>query len=81
MKVYELIQELCQYDADADVHFRVAAEFEVAAEFDHDSTVEVDGVDQDVTVKVNFDDNVELDEIVNRRNITVANDVTIKLVY
>lgn len=56
MTVYELIQELAQYDADDDVEFRVEAEF------DCDVDVDLEGGETQ-TVEAEFDDTVSLDEI------------------
>lgn len=61
MKVYELIQELSNYNADTEVRFHVNGEFEtdVEAEFDRDDEDDV----QDVTVTAEIDDDVEFEDI------------------
>ena len=61
MKVYELIQELSNYNADTEVRFKVSAEFDtdVEAEFDREDENDI----QEVTVTAEFDDNVDFDDI------------------
>lgn len=74
MTVYELIQELCQYDADAKVSFEVLADFKYDAEFDRDK--------EDIQeVDISFNESVELDEIKERRYITTPNEVVVRLQY
>ncbi len=56
MTVYELIQELAQYDADDEIEFRAELEF--------DCDVDVDlGGEETQTVEAEFDDTVSLDEV------------------
>lgn len=61
MKVYEMIQTLAKYDADAEVHFHADFEYSVDAEakFDRDNPDDV----QDVTIDAEFDDDLELKEV------------------
>ena len=61
MTVYELIQELSNYNADTEVRFKVRAEFDtdVEAEFDREDENDI----QEVTVTAEFDDNVDFDDI------------------
>lgn len=61
MTVYELIQELSNYNADTEVRFKVSAEFntDVEAEFDREDENDI----QEVTVTAEFDDNVDFDDI------------------
>lgn len=65
MKVYELIQELAQYDADKEMEFRFVTKFDadVKAEFDRESEDDI----QEVTVEVSFDDIIEYDYLDNNR--------------
>lgn len=60
MTVYELIQELSQYNADTEVKFRCEAEYDidVESEFDRESGNNT----QEVTVIASFDD-VDSDDI------------------
>lgn len=62
MKVYELIQELAQFDANDKVNFRVKAKFDtdVIAEFNRDD----ENDEQEVTVMAEFNDYVDFNEIV-----------------
>ena len=61
MTVYELIQELSNYNADTEVRFKVNAEFntDVEAEFDREDENDI----QEVTVTAEFDDNVDFYDI------------------
>ena len=61
MTVYELIQELSQYNADTEVRFKVSAEFntDVEAEFDREDENDV----QEVTVTAEFDDYVDFEYV------------------
>ena len=61
MTVYELIQELTQFDANADVNFKVRAKFDtdVIAEFDRDN----ENDEQEVLVMAEFNDYVDFNEI------------------
>lgn len=61
MTVYELVQELVQYDADAEVRFNVKGkmDFDTFAEFDRED----ENDQQEVTVTVDIDDRFEFDYI------------------
>lgn len=61
MRVYELIQELSQYNADTEVRFHCNAEYDtdVEAKFDRENEDDV----QEVTVTAVFDDDVDFDDI------------------
>lgn len=61
MTVYELIQELSQYNADTEVKFHCEAEYDtyVEAEFDRENEDDT----QEVTVTASFDDEVDFDGI------------------
>ena len=61
MTVYELVQELVQYDADAEVRFNVRGQmdFDTLAEFDRED----ENDQQEVTVTVDIDDRFEFDYI------------------
>ncbi len=63
MKVYELIQELTRYNADDEVQFHVTAKYsaDVEAEFDREDENDT----QDVTVDVEFDEDVEFENMSN----------------
>lgn len=78
MRVYELIQELSRYSADTEVKFHVNAKYstDIEAEFDRDSEDDV----QEVIVDVEFDDDVEIEEIDDREN-KVFRDIVINLKY
>lgn len=78
MTVYELIQELVQFDANADVNFRVKAKFDtdVIAEFNRGD----ENDEQEVTVKAEFNDYVDFDEIEPGMRYS-QEEVTIKLEY
>lgn len=79
MKVYELIQELSRFEADTEVKFHVKAKFDtdVQAEFDRENEDDV----QDVTVDVEFDEDVNFEDIEdNERNIYIP-EITINLEY
>ena len=60
MTVYELIQELSQYNADTEVKFNFKGDFEadVKATFDRDSEDD----EQEVTAKIEFDDNLDYED-------------------
>lgn len=62
MTVYELIQELVQFDANAQVNFRVRAKFDtdVIAKFDRNDESD----EQEVLVMAEFNDYVDFNEIV-----------------
>lgn len=57
MTVYELIQELAQYDADAEIKFNVKGnlDFDTVVEFDREN----EDNEQNVTVNVDLDDRFE----------------------
>lgn len=61
MTVYELIQELSQYNADTEVKFHCNAEYDtdVEAEFDRENKDNA----QEVTVTASFDEDVDFDDI------------------
>ena len=61
MTVYELIQELSNYNADTEVRFKVSAEFDtdVEAEFDREDENDI----QEVTVTAEFDDYVDFEDV------------------
>ena len=61
MTVYELIQELSQYNADTEVKFHCEAEYDtdVEAEFDREN----ENNTQEVTVTASFNDDVDFDDI------------------
>lgn len=61
MTVYELIQELSNYNADTEIRFHCNGEFntDVEAEFDRDDEDDV----QDVTVTAEIDNDVEFEDI------------------
>lgn len=63
MTVYELIQELSQYNADTEVKFNFKGNFEsdVKATFDRSSEDD----EQEVTAEVEFDDNLDYEDISN----------------
>lgn len=79
MKVYELIQELAQYEADTEVRFHVKAKFDtdVEAEFDRDNEDDT----QTVTVTAEFDEDVDFDDISDYANHRYNPDITINLEY
>ena len=78
MKVYELIQQLSQFNADTEVEFHVEAKFDadVKAEFDRDDEDDT----QEVTVTVEFDDDVYFGDIDNNEG-SICPNVTINLEY
>ena len=61
MRVYELIQELSRYSADTEVKFHVNAKYsaDIEVEFDRENEDNT----QEVTADVEFDDDVEIEEI------------------
>ena len=79
MKVYELIHELSQYNADAEVRFKVNAEFDtdVEAEFDREDENDI----QEVTVTAEFDDYVDFDDIYDRERDRYNPCIEINLEY
>lgn len=78
MRVYQLIQELSRYSADTEVKFHVKAEYstDIEAQFDRESEDDV----QEVIVDVEFDDDVEIEEIEDREN-RAFRDIVINLKY
>lgn len=76
MTVYEIIQKLSEFDANDDVKFCFAGNFEadVTAEFDRDN--EDNG--QEVTVDVKFDDTLTFEDIHKKY---FENEVCIDLTY
>lgn len=79
MTVYELIQELSQYEADTEVRFHVEAEFntDVEAEFDRNDESDI----QEVTVTAEFDEDVGFDEIKDNEGSIYHPIITINLTY
>jgi len=78
MKVYELIQQLSKFNADTEVEFHVEAKFDadVEAEFDRDDEDDT----QEVTVTVEFNDDVDFCDINNNEG-SICPNVTINLEY
>lgn len=78
MRVYELIQELSRYSADTEVKFHVNAKYsaDIEVEFDRENEDNT----QEVTADVEFDDDVEIEEIDDREN-KVFRDIVINLKY
>lgn len=74
MTVYELIQELTQFDANKKIEFRFEAKFDtdVKAEFNRDSEDDI----QEVTVEASFDDTIEYydlnDDKWNKNNVIMT---------
>lgn len=64
MTVYELIQELSKYNADDEVEFHVKAKYSdyIEAEFDRDNEDDI----QEVTVDLDFDEDVEYDGMMQK---------------
>ena len=79
MTVYELIQELSNYNADTEVRFKVNAEFDtdVEAEFDREDENDT----QTVTVTAEFDDYVEFDDIYDHERDRYRHCIEIDLEY
>lgn len=79
MKVYELIQELTQFKPDTEVIFHVRARFDtdVEAEFNRESEDDT----QEVTVPINFDEDVDFYDIKNHEGNMFHPDVTINFEY
>lgn len=61
MKVYELIQELSQYNADTEVRFNFKGNFEADVKATFDRSSEDD--EQEVTAEVEFDDYLDYEDI------------------
>lgn len=61
MTVYELIQELSQYNADTEVRFHCEAEYDTDVEAEFDRGNEDDT--QEVTVTASFNDDVDFNDI------------------
>ena len=78
MTVYELIQELSKYKPNTKITFHVKAKYiyDVEAEFDRENENDV----QDVTVDIEFDEDVDYDDIDDRED-RVFGDVVINLTY
>ena len=78
MKVYELIQQLTKFNADTEVEFHVKAKFDadVEAEFDRDDEDDT----QEVTVTVEFNDDVDFCDIDNNEG-SICPNATINLEY
>ena len=78
MTVYELIQELAQFDANAEVNFKVRAKFDtdVIAEFDRNNEDD----EQEVLVMAEFNDYVDFDGIEPGMRYS-QEEVTINLEY
>lgn len=76
MKVYELIQELAQYDADTEVRFHIDTSLDVHADFDRDNENDT----QEVTVDI--DEDFEFDDIDDHENTRYGNKyIQINLTY
>lgn len=78
MKVYGLTQQLSKFNADTEVEFHVKAKFDadVEAEFDRDDEDDT----QEVTVTVEFNDDVDFCDIDNNEG-SICPNVTINLEY
>lgn len=61
MKVYEMIQELCGFDAEAEV------EFYVKGQVDKNAIVDLNGEEEQI-VTVDFDESCYYEEIKNEKN-------------
>ena len=80
MTVYELIQELSQYNADTEVVFHCEAVYDtdVEAEFDREDENDI----QEVTVSAEFDEDVAYEGIwASKLVIAGAPPIVIKLAY
>lgn len=66
MTVYELIQELSQYNAERQVRFHVDADLDIDVEAKFDRNDENDI--QDVTVTADIDEDFEFDDISDYEN-------------
>ena len=79
MTVYELIQELSEFDADTEVEFHVNAKFntDVEAEFDRENEDDT----QEVTVTAEFDEDVDFYEINDNEGRIYRPNITINLEY
>ena len=79
MTVYELIQELSNYNADTEVRFKVSAEFDtdVEAEFDREDENDT----QTVTVTAEFEDNVDFEDISDHERYSYRPYIEINLEY
>lgn len=66
MTVYELIQELSQYNAETQVRFHVDADLDIDVEAQFDRNNENDT--QDVTVTADIDEDFEFDDISDYEN-------------
>lgn len=61
MRVYELIQELSQYNADTEVRFNFKGKFGIDVKATFDRSSEDD--EQEVTAEVKFDDYLDYENI------------------
>ena len=61
MTVYELIQELSQYNSDTEVRFNFKGKFEADVKATFDRSSEDD--EQEVTAEVEFDDYLDYEDI------------------
>jgi len=79
MKVYELIQELSQFNAETEIKFKADINFDVdvKATFDRDNENDI----QEVTVNAEFDDLLDYDDIINNQNKSWDKNITIVLTY
>lgn len=78
MTVYEMIQKLSKYKADAEVRFHVEANFDTDIEALFDRNNESDT--QSLVANVTFDDYVGFDEV-HRSYYHDDNEITIDLKY
>jgi len=79
MKVYELIQELTQYNPNTEVDFHVKADLDVNVEATFDRSNENDT--QDVTVTARIDDDFSFDDIEDNERFRYHPNITINLEY
>lgn len=79
MTVYDLIQELSQYNADTEVEFHCKAVYDtdVEAEFDRDDEDDI----QEVTVSAEFDEDVSCDGIHECKSVIGTPHIVIDLKY
>ena len=78
MKVYELIQQLSKFNADTEVEYHVKAKFDADVEAEIDRDEEDDT--QEVTVTVEFNDDVDFCDIDNNEG-SICPNVTINLEF
>ena len=67
MTVYELIQELSQYNAETQVRFHVDADLDIDVEAKFDRNNENDT--QDVTVTADIDEDFDFDDVSDYENV------------